>query len=127
MNYETFFSDWMKRYGAPPSARDFSDDKKEQAGFRYWARKNGLALASKQNSESFQTFYREYLQEYGKPGPVMPWIFAELKKRGFSTFGRENNIEICPPLTITAEELNTYLPILDEVLTLVDERYTEPD
>ena len=69
MNYETFFSDWMKRYGAPPSVRDFSDDKKEQAGFRYWARKNGLTLASKQkqNAESFQTFYREYLQEYGKP------------------------------------------------------------
>ncbi len=66
---------------------------------------------------------REPLQEYNTPGPAMPWIFAELKKRGFATFGRENFIEVCPPLIITEEELNTYLPILDEVLTLADEKF----
>ncbi len=63
------------------------------------------------------------MQEYGVPGPVMPQIFAELKKRGFSTFGRENNLCICPPLIITEEELNTYLPILDEVLGMISEKY----
>lgn len=66
---------------------------------------------------------REPMQEYNTPGPVMPWIFAELKKRGFATFGRENFIEICPPLIITKEELDEYLPVLDEVLSIVDEKY----
>ncbi|MFR5656378.1 hypothetical protein [Waltera sp.] len=48
---------------------------------------------------------------------------CRIKKRGFATFGRENFIEICPPLIITKEELEEYLPILDEVLTMVDENF----
>ena len=66
---------------------------------------------------------REPMQEYGEHGPIMPSIIAELKKRGFSTFGRENNINVCPPLIITKEELEEYMPILDEVLTWADETY----
>lgn len=66
---------------------------------------------------------REPMQEYGEKSAIMPKIISELKKRGFSTFGRENNINICPPLIITKSELEEYLPILDEVLTWVDETY----
>ena len=47
------------------------------------------------------------------------------KKRGFATFGRENFIEVCPPLIITKEELEEYLPILDEVLTMADEKFCD--
>ncbi len=63
------------------------------------------------------------MQEYGVPGPAMARIFAELKQRKFLTFGRENNLCICPPLVITEEELNTYLPLVDEVLTIIDNEY----
>lgn len=50
-------------------------------------------------------------------------VIGELKRRGFSTFGRESNINVCPPLTITADELNEWLPVLDDVLTWADEKY----
>ena len=49
----------------------------------------------------------------------------QIKKRGFATFGRENFIEVCPPLIITKEELEEYLPILDEVLTMADEKFCD--
>ncbi|MDR1928234.1 MAG: aminotransferase class III-fold pyridoxal phosphate-dependent enzyme [Oscillospiraceae bacterium] len=56
---------------------------------------------------------------------VMKQIFALLRERGFSAYGRENNINITPPLTITAQELRSAFAILDEVLTLVDGRYLQ--
>lgn len=65
------------------------------------------------------------MAEYGEPNTIMPGIMVELKKRGFSTFGRENNINICPPLIITEKELRETLPILDEVLTWVDETFVD--
>lgn len=50
-------------------------------------------------------------------------IMGLLMERGFSTFGRENNINICPPLIITEEELRDAMKILDEVLTIVDNEF----
>lgn len=58
---------------------------------------------------------------YHTPNSVMPQIMAKLMDLGFSTFGRETNINICPPLIITAEQLEEELPKLDKVLTWVDE------
>ncbi|WP_107995747.1 aminotransferase class III-fold pyridoxal phosphate-dependent enzyme [Trichococcus paludicola] len=66
---------------------------------------------------------REPLVPFNTPNRIMPAIYKELKDRGFSTFGRETTISVCPPLTITETELAEVLPILDEVLTLVDETY----
>lgn len=51
---------------------------------------------------------------------TMTKIFGWLKEKGFATFGRENNINIAPPLIITAEELREAFAILDGVLTRVD-------
>ena len=56
---------------------------------------------------------------------LMPWIFAELKKRGFATFGRENFIEICPPFDYYRGRVKGVSAILDEVLTMVDEKYCD--
>ncbi|RYL93501.1 aminotransferase class III-fold pyridoxal phosphate-dependent enzyme [Sporolactobacillus sp. THM7-4] len=66
---------------------------------------------------------REPLVPYGVPNNIMSTIMGKLKEKGFSTFGRENNINICPPLIITKEELLENLPILDDVLTWVDQNY----
>lgn len=63
------------------------------------------------------------LAKYHDKNSIMPTIIAKLKEKGFYTFGRENNINVCPPLIITKEELEQYLPILDEVFTWVDETY----
>lgn len=64
---------------------------------------------------------RELMAPYHTPNSVMPQIMAKLMDLGFSTFGRETNINICPPLIITAEQLKEELPKLDKVLTWVDE------
>ncbi|OZG52962.1 aminotransferase class III-fold pyridoxal phosphate-dependent enzyme [Pseudoscardovia suis] len=68
---------------------------------------------------------RTLMAPYHDAHSVMPSIMAQLMKRGFATFGRESNINICPPLTITAQQLEEELPKLDEVLTWVDETYCD--
>ena len=50
-------------------------------------------------------------------------IIGKLKERGFMTYSHENMIFICPPLIITAEQLNEELDKLDEVLSIVDEQF----
>lgn len=64
---------------------------------------------------------REAIVEFNndKEG-VMAKIIGDLIKKGFFTYSHENMILVCPPLTITTEELTENLEILDTVLTSVD-------
>ena len=73
----------------------------------------------------------ELMKDRDKKIPLVPYGYDEngtmasiqglLKERGFSSFGRENNINITPPLIITAQQLQEAFAILDEVLTIVDD------
>nr|HPJ01162.1 aspartate aminotransferase family protein [Enterococcus sp.] len=64
---------------------------------------------------------RVSLANYNEPNTAMRAIMNQLKDRGFIAFNRDNYVSVCPPLTITKEELEEYLPIVDEVFTWVDE------
>lgn len=65
------------------------------------------------------------LVEYSVANDIMPAIIGKLKEKGFATYGRENNIQVCPPLIITKEEVAETMAILDEVLTWADATYLE--
>lgn len=66
---------------------------------------------------------RELMAPYHTSNGRMPAIFAELKRRGFYTFGRESNLNVCPPLIITEDELREQLATLDDVLTWADRKF----
>lgn len=67
---------------------------------------------------------REPIVPYGKdPEGIMGKIHGLLLERGFAAMGRENNITLAPPLIITEEELRAAMIILDEVLTIVDDKF----
>lgn len=67
---------------------------------------------------------REPLVPWGQdPAGVMGAIVKELKSRGFVTYSHENVIIVAPPLIITEEQIDEELAKLDEVLSIVDEKY----
>ena len=67
---------------------------------------------------------REPLVPWGQdPQGIMGAIVKELKCRGFFTYSHENVIIVAPPLIITEAQLDEELSKLDEVLTIVDEKY----
>lgn len=64
---------------------------------------------------------REAIVPYGRdPEGTMAKILKMLVGNGFWTYTHENMVFICPPLTITSDELKEQLAVLDEVLTTVD-------
>lgn len=67
---------------------------------------------------------REPLVPWGQdPKGIMGTITKELKARGFFTYTHENVIVVAPPLIITEAQLDEELAKLDEVLTIVDEKF----
>lgn len=67
---------------------------------------------------------REPLVPWGQdPAGVMGSIVKELKSRGFVTYSHENVIIVAPPLIITEEQIDEELAKLDEVLSIVDEKF----
>ena len=67
---------------------------------------------------------REPLVPWGQdPAGVMSAIVKELKSRGFVTYSHENVIIVAPPLIITEAQIDEELAKLDEVLSIIDEKY----
>ena len=67
---------------------------------------------------------KEALVPYGRdPHGIMGSILGLLAQKKFMTYSHENVIIIAPPLIITEEQLCEELVKLDEVLTVVDEKY----
>lgn len=67
---------------------------------------------------------KEPLVPFGMdPEKIMPSIIGLLKERGFMTYSHENMILVCPPLIITEEQLKEEMIKMDEVLSIVDERW----
>ncbi len=64
---------------------------------------------------------REPIVPFGKdPEGIMSRIMGMLKNNGFWTYTHENMIMICPPLTITEDELREQMQIMNKVLDEVD-------
>ncbi len=67
---------------------------------------------------------REPLVPWGQdPAGIMGSIVKELKSRGFVTYSHENVIIVAPPLIITEEQIDEELAKLDDVLSIVDEKF----
>lgn len=67
---------------------------------------------------------KEPLVPFGKdPQGTMGKIIGLLKERGFMTYSHENMFFICPPLIITEEQMKEEMVKVDEVLSIIDEKF----
>ena len=67
---------------------------------------------------------KEPLAPYGGSSPAMDELTAACRARGLLPFTNYNRLHVVPPCTVTAEEAEEGLAILDEVLALADRHYT---
>ena len=62
---------------------------------------------------------------YSSLSATVRWRIAKAAlERGLYLMTHWNVVMVCPPLTITREELEEGLAILDDVLAIADEHYT---
>ena len=54
---------------------------------------------------------------------VLCWLVKAAAEQGLYLMTHWNVIMVCPPLTITREELDEGISILDDVLSIADEYY----
>ena len=69
---------------------------------------------------------KEPLAPFNGTSPEMTKLAAHLKSKQLYAFSRFNMLWVCPPLIITAEELDHGLAIVDEALTVVDGLFAAP-
>jgi taurine--2-oxoglutarate transaminase len=61
----------------------------------------------------------------GEAAAPMTRVAKAAMERGLSLMTHWNVIMICPPLTITREELDEGIAVLDDVLSIADEYYAD--
>ena len=66
---------------------------------------------------------RAPLAPYGGTSQAMTDLVVECKARGLMPFANFNRMHIVPPCTITVEEAEAGLAILDDVFTIIDKYY----
>ena len=67
------------------------------------------------------------VKAYEGKDPLMTKLISELKEKGLYAYTRWNIILICPPLSITKDELTWGLDQIDSVLSLADEYICKPN
>jgi len=61
------------------------------------------------------------IQGYENKDPLMSRLLSSLQDKGLYTYARWNVLFICPPLSITREELSHGLDIIDDALHIIDD------
>jgi taurine--2-oxoglutarate transaminase len=75
-------------------------------------------VKSKETREPLVTWT---VKNYEEKNPVMSKLTAKLKENGLYAYTRWNVLFICPPLSITKDELDWGMAQIDEVLAIADE------
>lgn len=79
------------------------------------------AIELVKDKQTHEPLVKWTLQAYENKDPLMSKIIAHLKDDGLYTYTRWNVLFVCPPLSITREELSIGLDIIDRALNIADD------